>query len=43
MGIQKGYTALMWAAEAGNTEGVRIILQSGRADVSIKGKVRTLQ
>jgi hypothetical protein len=29
----------MWAAEAGNTEGVRIILQNGRADVSIKGNV----
>jgi ankyrin repeat protein len=37
--LQKGYTALMWAAEAGNAEGVRIILQSGRADVTVKGKV----
>jgi hypothetical protein len=32
----------MWAAEAGNAEGVRIILQSGRADVTVKGNVRTV-
>jgi ankyrin repeat protein len=38
--LKRGYTALMWAAESGNTEGVRIILQSGRADVTIKGNVR---
>jgi ankyrin repeat protein len=37
--LQKGYTALMLAAEAGHKDTVSSILRSGRCDFTIKGKV----
>jgi hypothetical protein len=39
--LQKGYTALMWMAETGNKEGVLIIMQSGKADSTLRAKVRS--